>query len=442
MHVSVETVSSLERRMTVGLPADHIDAEVDKRLARAAHDVRLDGFRRGKVPMKVVRQRFGTGVRQEVLGELINKAYFEAVQQEKLQPAGMPSIEAKGGEVEGKDFEFIATFEVFPELELGDLGKISVVRLKGEVAEADLDKTIENLRQQQTKFDPVERAAQIGDQVMIDYTGFKGGELFEGGKAENSPLLLGAGQMIPGFEDGIVGMKPGDEKTLALSFPADYHSEDLKGQAVEFKIKVHHVSEKKLPELDGEFFKRFGVEEGGLEAFRKEVRNNMNREMNTAALNKLKSTVIDELLKLHEVSIPNALIKNEIGAMRNQMLQQFGEMAKQLDAASIFPDEMFSEQAQKRVTTGLIFAEIIRKHDLKVDAALVRAKIEEMAAVYNNPQEVIQHYLGNKQLLSGIENMVLEEQVIDLIINAGKVEDKVVGYEDVIRKDDGEFAGE
>lgn len=439
MHVSVETVSSLERRMTVGLPADRIDAEVDKRLQRAAHDVRLDGFRRGKVPMKVVRQRFGTGVRQEVLGELINQAYFEAVQQEKLQPAGMPSIEAKGGEAEGKDFEFIATFEIFPELELGDLGKVSVVRLQGEVSDADVDKTIENLRQQQTKFNPVERAAQTGDQVMIDYEGFKGGEPFAGGQAQNSPLILGAGQMIPGFEDGIVGMKPGEEKTLALVFPADYHSEDLKGQAVEFHIKLHTVSEKILPELDDEFFKRFGIEEGGIEAFRKEVRNNMTREMKSAALNKLKTTVIDELLKLHEVAVPNALIKNEIGAMRNQMLQQFGEMAKQIDAASIFPDEMFAEQARKRVTTGLIFAEIIRQRDVKVDPARVRSKIEEMASVYNSPQEVINHYLGNKQLLSGIENMVLEEQVIDLIIASGKVEDKAVGYQDVISKEsDGE----
>ena len=272
MHVSVETVSSLERRMTVGLPADRIDAEVDKRLQRAAHDVRLDGFRRGKVPMKVVRQRFGIGVRQEVLGELINQAYFEAVQQEKLQPAGMPSIEAKGGEAAGKDFEFIATFEVFPELELADLGKVSVIRLQGEVTEADIDKTIENLRQQQTKFDPVERAAQTGDQVMIDYEGFKGGEPFAGGQAANSPLLLGAGQMIPGFEDGIVGMKSGEEKVLALAFPEDYHSEDLKGQAVEFRIKLNTVSEKRLPELDDEFFKRFGIEEGGIEAFRKEVK--------------------------------------------------------------------------------------------------------------------------------------------------------------------------
>jgi trigger factor len=435
MHVSVETVSSLERRMTVGLPADRIDAEVDKRLQRAAHDVRLDGFRRGKVPMKVVRQRFGIGVRQEVLGELINQAYFEAVQQEKLQPAGMPSIEAKGGEAAGKDFEFIATFEVFPELELADLGKVSVIRLQGEVTEADIDKTIENLRQQQTKFDPVERAAQTGDQVMIDYEGFKGGEPFAGGQAANSPLLLGAGQMIPGFEDGIVGMKSGEEKVLALAFPEDYHSEDLKGQAVEFRIKLNTVSEKRLPELDDEFFKRFGIEEGGIEAFRKEVRNNMTREMKSAASSKLKAAVVEEVLKLHEVSLPNALIKNEIGAMRNQMLQQFGEMAKQIDAASIFPDEMFAEQARKRVTTGLIFAEIIRQKDVKVDPARVRSKIEEMASVYNSPQEVINHYLNNKQLLSGIENMVLEEQVIDLIVDSGKVEDKSVGYEDVIRKE-------
>ncbi|HQQ75117.1 MAG TPA: trigger factor, partial [Pseudomonadales bacterium] len=376
MHVSVETVSSLERRMTVGLPADRIDAEVDKRLQRAAHDVRLDGFRRGKVPMKVVRQRYGIGVRQEVLGELINQAYFEAVQQEKLQPAGMPSIEAKGGEGEGKDFEFVATFEVFPELILGDLGKVSVVRLQGEVVDADVDQMLETLRQQRSRFEVVERPAQTGDQVVIDYEGFKGGEAFAGGQADNSTLVLGSGQMIPGFEDGVVGMKAGEEKTLALAFPADYHSEELKGQAVEFRIKLHSVSEKKLPELNDDFFKQFGVESGGIEAFRKEVLNNMTREMKAAGLNKVKTAVVDELLKLHEVTVPNALIKNEISAMRNQMLQQFGEMAKQLDAASIFPDDMFAEQARKRVTTGLIFAELIRQREVKVDPVRVRSKVE------------------------------------------------------------------
>lgn len=438
MQVSVETVSSLERRMTVGLPAERIDAEVDKRLADAARNVRLDGFRRGKVPMKVVRQRFGLGVRQEVLGELVNKAYFEAVQQEKLQPAGMPAIEAKGGEKEGSDFEFVATFEVFPELELGDLGKVSVVRLEGEVNDADIDQMLDNLRQQQARYEVVERAAQKDDQVTIDYEGFKGGEPFAGGKGENSKLVLGSGQMIPGFEDGIVGMKAGEEKTVALAFPEDYHSEELKGQAVEFRIKLHNVAEKKLPELDEEFFKLFGVLEGGLEKFREEVRNNMTREMKSAAFNKLKTSVIDELLKIHEFQVPNALIKNEINAMRNQMLQQFGEMAKKIDAASIFPDDMFADQARKRVTTGLIFAELIRQRDIKVDPARVRAKVEEMAAIYNDPQEVVNHYLSNKQLLAGIENMVLEDQVIDFVLGSAKVEDKKAGYQDVIKREAGD----
>ncbi|HQQ62646.1 MAG TPA: trigger factor [Pseudomonadales bacterium] len=435
MQVSVETVSTLERRMTVGLPAEKIDAEVDKRLERAAREARLDGFRRGKVPLKVVRQRFGQGVRQEVLGELINSAYFEAIQQEKLQPAGMPSIEAKGGDSSGRDFEFIATFEIFPELALGDFSKVSVQRLHGEVTDADIDEMLETLRQQQATFQPVERAAQSGDQVVIDYEGFKGGEAFAGGKADNSTLVLGSGQMIPGFEDGIVGMKAGESRTLALAFPDEYHSEDLKGQAVEFNITVHQVAEKQLPALDEAFFQRFGVESGSLDEFRNEVRKNMTRELKSSAMNKLKAAVIEELLKIHEVSVPNALIKNEINAMRNQMIQQFGEMAKQIDAASIFPDEMFTEQARKRVTTGLIFAEVIRQRAIKIDPERVKAKLDELASVYNNPEEVLRHYLSNKQLLSGIENTVLEEQVIDFILDAASVENKQASYQDIIRRE-------
>jgi trigger factor len=435
MQVSVETVSTLERRMTVGLPAEKIDAEVDKRLERAAREARLDGFRRGKVPMKVVRQRYGQGVRQEVLGDMINSAYFDAIQQEKLQPAGMPSIEAKGGDSSGRDFEFIATFEIFPELTLGDFSKLTIQRLHGEVSEADIDEMLETLRQQQATFQSVERAAQSGDQVVIDYEGFKGGEAFAGGKADNSTLVLGSGQMIPGFEDGIVGMKPGETKTLALAFPEEYHSEELKGQAVEFNITLHSVSEKQLPELSDDFFARFGVEAGGIEAFRAEVRKNMTRELKASAMNKLKATMIEELLKIHEVSIPNALIKNEINAMRSQMIQQFGEMAKQIDAASIFPDDMFAEQAKKRVSTGLIFAEVIRQRAVKMDTDRVKAKLEELASVYNNPQEVINHYLSNKQLLAGIENTVLEEQVIDLILDAANVEEKQASYQDIIRRE-------
>ena len=435
MQVSVESVSTLERRMTVGLPSDRIEAEVDKRLHRAANEARIDGFRRGKVPMKVVRQRFGAGVREEVMGELINRAYFEALQQKNLQPAGMPSIEAKEGEP-GNGFEFVATFEVFPDVDLKDFAVLAVTRMQGEVTEADIDEMLQTLRQQQARFELVDRPAAKDDQVVIDFEGFKGGEPFDGGKGENSTLVLGSGQMIPGFEDGIVGMKAGDEQTLALSFPEDYHSEALKGQSVEFNIKVHSVSAKALPELNDDFFKLFGVEAGGMEAFRKEVRNNMTREMKNSALNKLKASVIDELLKSHEVILPNALISKEIDNMRNQMMQQFGEMAKKIDAATIFPDDMFREQASKRVTTGLIFAEVIKQKAVKIDPVRVKAKVEEMASVYNNPQEVVKHYFANKQLLSGIENMVLEEQVIDLIIDAAAVTDLQSSYQDIIRREE------
>jgi trigger factor len=435
MQVSVESVSTLERRMTVGLPSDRIEAEVDKRLHRAANEARIDGFRRGKVPMKVVRQRFGAGVREEVMGELINKAYFEALQQKNLQPAGMPSIEAKEGEP-GDGFEFIATFEVFPDVDLKDFAVLAVTRMQGEVTEADIDEMLQTLRTQQARFELVDRPAAKDDQVVIDFEGFKGGEPFAGGKGENSTLVLGSGQMIPGFEDGIVGMKAGDEQTLALSFPDDYHSEELKGQSVEFNIKVHSVSAKVLPELNDDFFKLFGVEAGGMDAFRKEVRNNMTREMKNSALNKLKASVIDELLKSHEVTLPNALISKEIDNMRNQMMQQFGEMAKKIDAATIFPDDMFREQASKRVTTGLIFAEVIKQKAVKIDPVRVKAKVEEMASVYNNPQEVVKHYFANKQLLSGIENMVLEEQVIDLIIDAAAVTELQSSYQDIIRREE------
>lgn len=440
MQVSVETLSSLERRMTVTLPAESIDAEVEKRIQRAAGSVRLDGFRRGKVPMKVVRQRFGQGVRQEVLGEMINQKYFEAVQAEGLQPAGMPTIDAKGGEADGKDFEFTATFEVFPEIQLGDFSKVSVTRLSGEVQDSDIDDMLANLREQQAAFVVVERAAQSGDQVVYDYEGFKDGVAFDGGKAENATLVLGSGQMIPGFEDALIGMSAGDEKTADITFPEEYHSEELKGQAVQFKLKVHAVSEKKLPELNDEFFARFGVEEGGEATFREEVRKNMTREMKNAAMNKLKSALIDEVLKVNDVQVPKALIANEVDSMRNQMVQQFGDMAKQLDVRSIFPDEMFAEQATKRVATGLVFAELVRQRELKVDADRVRAKVEELAAVYNNPQEVVDHYYANRQLLTGVENLVLEEQVVDLILESAKVEEKTVGYKEVIGRDEAEQA--
>ena len=433
MQVSIETTSTLERRLTIGVPAERIEKEVSARLQRAAQSVRIPGFRPGKVPMKIVQQRFGEGVRQEVLGEVLNQSFVEAVQQEKLKPAGRPSIEPKTLEA-GKDLEYVATFEVFPEIALGDYSAIEVVRPVSEVTEQDVDKMIETLRKQQGTWETVERAAQDGDQVNIDYVGTKGDEAFAGGSAEGSDLVLGSGRMIPGFEDGIVGMKAGDEKVISLSFPADYHNEELKGAAVEFKIQVNAVKAQKLAELTDELFAKFGIKDGGEAQFRKEVAENMARELKNATKNKIKNQVMDGVLKLHgELEVPKALIQEEIKVLRGQTVQQFGGGNADIDFASILPDDMFREQAARRVKLGLILSEIISTEKVIADAAKVRATIEEMASTYEDPKEVVDYYYGNRQQLQGIEAMVIEDQVVALILGRAKVSDKACNYEEALK---------
>ncbi len=431
MQVSVETTSTLERKVTIGIPAERIDSAVDARLKEVAKDVRLDGFRKGKVPMKVVRQRFGAGARQEVLGQVLNDTFYEAINEQDLKPAGTPSIEPLKDKP-GEDFEYVATFEVFPEVELQDFSAIEVTRLSADVTEADIDEMIENLRTQQAVFAEVDRAAATDDQVNIDYTGVKEGEEFDGGKAEGQDLVLGSNSMIPGFEDGIVGMKAGEEKVIPLAFPEEYHAEELKGAAVEFTIKVNSVSAKTLPELDEEFFKKFGVEEGGLEKFREDVSNNMAREMKGAAENKVKQQALDGLAKIHDIEVPQALVDNEINAMRQNMVQQFGAGAQNLDLNTILPAEMFTDQAKQRVVTGLVMNEIINSKELTADADKVRAKIEEMAAPYAEPEQIINHYYGNQNLLQQIEALVLEDSVVEAVLAGAKVTDEQSSYKEVI----------
>lgn len=433
MQVSIETTSTLERRLTIGVPAERIEKEVSARLQRAAQSVRLPGFRPGKVPMKIVQQRFGDGVRQEVLGEVLSQSFAEAVQQEKLKPAGRPSIEPKSLEA-GKDLEYIATFEVFPEISIGDYSAIEVVRPVSEVTEQDVDKMIETLRKQQGTWEAVERPAQNGDQVTIDYVGTKGGEAFAGGSAEGADLVLGSGRMIPGFEDGIVGMKAGEEKVVPLSFPADYHNEDLKGAAVEFKIKVNAVKEQKLAELNDELFAKFGIKDGGVDQFRKEVAENMARELKNATKNKIKNHVMEGILQLHtELEVPKALVQEEIKTLRGQTVQQFGGGRSDIDFASILPDDMFRAQAERRVKLGLILSEIISSEKIVADAAKVRAAVEELASTYEDPQEVINWYFSNRQQLQGVEAMVIEDQVVAMILDRAKVSDKVCNYEEALK---------
>ena len=433
MQVSIETTSALERRLTIGVPAERVENEVNARLQRAAQNVRIPGFRPGKVPMKIVRQRFGEGVRQEVLGEVLNQSFVEAVQQQQLKPAGRPSIEPKSLEA-GKDLEYVATFEVFPDVALGDYSVIEVVKPVAEVAEQDIDKMIDTLRKQQCTWEVVSRSAQNGDEVNIDFVGRKSGEVFEGGSAEGSNLTLGSNRMIPGFEDAIVGMSAGEEKVVPLTFPADYHSEALKGAAVEFSIKVNSVKEQKPAELNDAFFAKFGVKEGGEAQFRKDVAQNMARELKNAAKNKIKSQVMDGLLKVHAaLSIPNALVAEEIKVLRGQMVQQFGGMSNDMDFSSILPDDVFREQGQRRVKLGLILNEIMGKEGVRPDAADVRSAIEELASTYEDPQEVIDWYYSNRQQLQGVEAMVAEDKVIELLLSRAKVSEKPSSYDEVLK---------
>ena len=435
MQVSIETTSGLERRLTVGVPAKRVDAEVNTRLQKAARNVRLDGFRPGKVPMKVIRQRFGAGVRQEVLGEVMSQSFQEAVVQEKLRPAGQPSIEPKSLEA-GTDLEYVATFEVFPEVDVADMSGFEVDRAVASVEEGDIDTIIEVFRKEQGSWDVVERAAADGDTVNIDYSGTKDGEEFAGGSAEGSDLELGSGRMIEGFEAGIVGMTAGQEETLALSFPDEYHNEDLKGAAVEFKVKLNEVKERVLAELNDELFAKYGVEDGDLNVFREEVGENMARELKNAINADVKKQVMDAVIDAHEsLEIPKALLQQEITVMRQQMLQQFGGMGNQdRDLESLLPEDMFRDKAEPRVKLGLILSEIISKSELKADPEKVRATIEEMASTYQDPEEVINYYYSNQEQLSSVESKVLEDAVVEKLLADANIKDNECSYQEAISR--------
>lgn len=430
MQVSVETTEGLERKLTIAIPGDRVDTAVNARLQEAAQTIRLNGFRQGKVPLKVVKNKFGKGVRQEVVGELMNQTYFEAIAQESLKPAGQPRIEPTSMD-EGKDVEFVAVFEVYPEIELPDFAAIKAERLVAEVSDDDVDEMIETLRKQRQTWVPVERAAADGDMVNIDYVGKKEGEEFQGGKAAGQNLVLGSERMIPGFEDGVIGKSAGEDFTLQLKFPDEYHSEELAGAEVEFELTLNTVSEQSLPEVNEDFFKSFGVEEGGMEAFREEVSNNMQREMKTASRNKLKTTLMDALISDLEVAIPAALMSNEIHQLKHQTVQQMGG-GQGFDPHSM-PDDLFREQAKRRVTLGLILGEVISQQSIQADADKVRDAVEEIAATYESPEEVVKWYYSNEEQLQGIESSVIEDQVFDYIIEQAQVSDKEVSYQDVIK---------
>ena len=435
MRVSVETTSGLERKLTVGVPADEVDSAVDKKLAEASKNVRLPGFRPGKVPMSVMKQRFGPGVRQEVLGDVINQSFQEAVIGENLRPAGQPSIEAKSVE-SGKDVEYVAIFEIYPTVSLNEVTDFEVTKLTCDIGESDVNDIIEVFQKQQGQLVDVDRAAEEGDTLTIDFEGFKDGEAFDGGAGIDTALELGSGRMIPGFEDGLIGASAGDECTLELTFPEDYHSEELKGAAVEFKVTVKTVKAMELAELNAELFASYGVEDDDVDAFRAEVQKNMERELKGAIDAHVKLQVMDAIIDAHpELEIPQSLIAQETDALRGQMFQQFGGgVSPDMDLKSILPDEMFSERAETRVRLGLLMSELVQELGVRAEPNKVRELIEEIASTYQDPEEVINWYYEDNNQLMGIESRVLEEAVVEKLLERATVTEEATGYQDALQR--------
>ena len=432
MQVSIESSTGLERQLKIGVPAEKIDQEVTSRLQKATKTVSIKGFRKGKVPLKVVKQHYGKGVRQEVVGEIVNSSFYEAIQQEDLKPVGQPQINDLSDK-EGQDLEFMAVFEVFPEVTLKPLTKVKLDRPVSEVADADVEKMIEQLRNQQSSFKVGKKKAKDGHQVNIDYVGTRDGEEFDGGKAEGQDLVLGSNSMIPGFEKGLEGLSAGDETLLKLSFPDDYQSEELKGAAVEFAVKVNSVASKVLAKMDDEFFKLFGVESGGEAKFREDVLDNMERELRNAIRTKVKNRVMNQLFELNSVELPSALVANEINQLKQQMVQQFGG-GQQIDL-SMLPDEMFKEKAERRAALGVIVSEIVKVEELSPDEDQVRARVDEIASTYEQPKEVVDYYYSKPELLSSVEGVVLEDQVTELVLAKAKIKEQTLAYEDAIKPD-------
>lgn len=421
MQVSVESGEGLERRLLVDLPAERVNVEVDKKLKDLARNVRLDGFRPGKVPMRTIRQRFGDQVRRETYGTLIQETLYEAASQQQLMPAGEPKVELREATEEG-GLGYTAIFEVMPEITLADLSGETVIRPVAEVTETDVDAMIEKLRKQRTTWTDVDRAARDGDTVHMDFEGKIDGEVFEGGSAENVPLTLGSGAMIEGFEAGLLGAKPGDERTLELTFPDDYRASHLAGKTATFDVKVLRVSEPALPEVDEEFIKAFGIEDGTVEGLRADVAKNMAHELKQKIRGIVKDRVMDLLIEKHALDIPKAMVAQEAERMKQQMLADMQQRGQ--GTGMDLPASLFETQAQRRVHLGLLVAEIIKSQGLTVDLDKVRETIAEAAESYEDPHEVIDYYMKDKSARAGVENVVLENQVVDWVIEQVEARDE------------------
>jgi len=428
MQVSVENTSELSRKMTITVPEDVVQGKVDTRLKSLAREVKVDGFRAGKVPQKVVKKMYGARVREEITSDLIQENYFKALQDSDLRPAGYPQIEPIQSE---NGFEFVATFEVYPEFTLDGVDSIEVSKSVSEVADADVDAMILKLREQRKEWVESEEASKDSDQVTISFSGECDGENFTDGIVENFTVEIGSKRMIPGFEEQLKALKVGDKKTLEVNFPEEYNNADLAGKPAKFDVEVFKVEAVKLPEVDAEFIKAYGMESGEQDDFRADIKKNMERELAQAVKGKLKNAVMDALYSNVAVTLPATMVDQEV----ESLMKPYVENAKKnnADVNEIKPANAdFEDQAKRRVALGLILAEIIQKNEIEAGKDAVRAVIDGMAESYEQPEDVVEWYYGDEKRLSEIEQLVLEDATVDWVLTKAKVTEESVAFNDIM----------
>ena len=430
MQVSVESVSPLERRLTISVDAAQIDEAVEKELKNLSRRVKIKGFRAGKVPMKVVQQHYGQNVRLQVLQDVMQSSFYEAVTQEKLRPAGSPSFEPVTTDA-GKEFEYKATFEVYPDIALADFSSVSLEKPVCEIAESDVDAMLETIRKQHMTWQVVERAAKVEDKVTIDFTGTVDGTAFEGGSGTDMAVEIGKGRLIAGFEDGLIGLSAGDEKILDLTFPEQYHKQDLAGKPVQFAVKVKQVEVPVLPAVDSELAKKLGVEDGDLEKLRTEVKQNMQRELENSLASMQKKAVMDKLLEVNPIEVPQSLVESESQALAQQMAANLERQGMSREQTQLAPS-LFEAEAKRRVSLGLIMAEIVKRNDIKADEKAVRARVEAIAEPYEHADQVVTWYYADKRRLAEVESLEIESQVVDWILGQANVTEKSLTFNEVM----------
>ena len=429
---SLETLGGLQRRLNVSIPQPLLRGEVEARLKRLGRTAKVHGFRPGKVPFKILEQQYGAQVHQEVLGENLQRSFAEAAQANKLQVAGYPHYEIKTQDLNAAEIEYSATFEVYPEVAVGDVSGEAVERVTFAMTDADVDNTIATLRKQRAVFEPAARAVQNEDQVRIDFSGKLDGVVFEGGEAKDFSVVLGAGRMLPDFEKAIIGMKVGETKSFDMTFPADYHGKDVAGKQVTFTIVLHSVEAPRLPEVDAEFAKSLGVADGDVAKLKAEIRENLNREAQRRVKVRNKDNAMEVLLKIGQLEVPKALLDMESQNLMQQTLRDLEGRGMKIPKGMQLPVDVFAERATKRVKLGLILAELVKKHELQAKPDQVKAMIQEYAASYEHPEEVVRWYAADASRLQEVENLVLEDNVVAWVMAGAKVTDKAVELKELM----------